>query len=129
MKVTIKQYARILLDISDNGDSAIIQSKLKNFFSILQKNKDASKIKQIVKEFVILWNEKNNIVDLKIITAKKIESEIMQDVLNILQEKFFGKKISMQNVVDEKIIGGLIIKNQDKIMDLSIQKQLKEILL
>jgi F-type H+-transporting ATPase subunit delta len=56
--------------------------------------------------------------------------QLTPDIITRLEEKLsqsIGKEVEIKAEVDESIVGGLIIRMEDKVVDASLQKQLRMI--
>ncbi len=96
----------------------------KNFLRVLLERGRISSIKEIVEYYTKLMYEVLGIVKAKVITAKPIKKKTLKRLVKAL-EKFTSKKIEPEVEVDESIIGGVIVKIGDLILDGSITAQLK----
>lgn len=111
--------------IGDTFESKI-SSELLNFIKLLIDKKRESFIKDIFKEFKIISNEYNEIVVAKVesvILLEKAEIDKLEAELNELT----GKKVTINNVINPEIMGGLIVKVGDKIIDGSIKRKLENL--
>ena len=61
-----------------------------------------------------------------VITAAKLEAADAKTIANDLSKKT-GKKVTLEQQVDESIIGGLVIRIGSKMYDLSVKSQLNKI--
>lgn len=80
----------------------------------------------ICKSFDEIYREHNNILSVQLKTAGLIDAAIRDDIHDKLS-KATGMKIDMEELTDEKIIGGFILNYEDYQFDASIAKQLKRL--
>ena len=93
-----------------------------NFLYVLIDNN-----KEIYEEFTNLVNEKNNILIVNVISASKLSSSQLND-LEIKLAEYFGKKhISINPLIDEKLIGGIKVIANGKSIDLSLNSKLQSL--
>lgn len=104
------------------GESILALSK--NFLYQLIENRRFEFIAEILREFTVWSNQVKGIVDITAITAVSLE-EADKEKLAALFNRKLSKQIRLNNFVDTKIIGGLIIKIGDRIYDGSINTQLQ----
>lgn len=71
--------------------------------------------------------ELNNIEKVQVLSAQKISNALLNKLEQKLVKKL-GKKVELILLIDESIIGGLIIKMADTVTDMSIKKQLADVL-
>jgi F-type H+-transporting ATPase subunit delta len=124
MKINPKKYALALYE-SVALEEGAIENLLKNFVKILVKNNDLSKAKKIEIEFNKIWNKKKGIVDANIISAKKTDQETLEIIENYIKKISGSPNVNMQEEIDKDMIGGIIIKYEDKILDGSLRTGLK----
>lgn len=92
---------------------------------LVDKNR-LSNIRGIVAEFVKIYYEKNQMVDV-LATFALEPSEEQKSTLVAKLEKKTGKKVNLEVKIDKSIIAGGIIKIGDEITDGSIRRQLDTI--
>jgi F-type H+-transporting ATPase subunit delta len=83
-------------------------------------------LSEISREFNVLSNAEQGIVEAKAITAVPMT----EDELNALEERLskrFNKRIQLSNLIDESVIGGVLLKIGDKVMDGSIKGKMEDI--
>ncbi|MFP4661377.1 MAG: ATP synthase F1 subunit delta [Halanaerobiales bacterium] len=103
-----------------------ISSDVLNFIQLLIDNRREEHIKDIVKNFNILVNKEEAIVEIEVITAVNLGEELRQELLDKLNQ-LLDYKIVLHPVVDPDIIGGIILKFNDFIVDGSIKNSLKKL--
>jgi F-type H+-transporting ATPase subunit delta len=80
----------------------------------------------MAEEFKRLVKEDQGIVSARLISARKLEPSV-SDELKVELEKTSGKKVEMETQVDPALIGGMIIILGDRIIDRSIRHQLSQL--
>ncbi len=124
MKVTPKQYALALYELIEEADTSEVQDVLKNFISFLAKNNDLNLADKVIKDFEITWNDKKGIAEVEVIATDKLDKEIVA-LLKEYASKWLNKKeININQKIDEKILGGIILKHKDTIIDGSLRKKI-----
>lgn len=94
-----------------------------NCLDIVAQNRKWPLLEEIMKQFTMLYNNNKGIAEVDVTTAVDLSAE--QD--NLLKNKLsaiFGKKIIVNYIKDENIIGGLIIKNGSQFIDISVKNKL-----
>ena len=96
------------------------------FFLLLLRNKRENYLKHIIRHFLDLQRKKQGIVDAQITTAitlgRKEIRQLRKDVGDTLHAE-----VALREKVDESLVGGFILRFDDKQMDASIRKQLNQI--
>jgi len=96
---------------------------LSNFLNLLVEKKRAGILPEIATEFQGLVDADQNVSRGKIVSATEITEELRAKVQATL-ENITGKKVILTSEVDPSIIGGIVAKVGDLVMDGSIKTQL-----
>ena len=91
-----------------------------------QPNLSKKNIRNITAEYLKIYYEKNQIVDVEATFAVE-PSEAQKTKLIANLEKKTGKKVKLAIKVDKSILGGGIIRIGDTVIDGSIRKELENI--
>ena len=104
-------------------DSMDVDKIMANFLGLLVQKKRAEILPEIAEEYQAMVNEENNIVHGSVVSAIELDSDLQSKVQATL-EKLTGKKVELSTSVDSSIIGGIIAKVGDLVLDGSIKAQL-----
>ncbi|MDD5031440.1 MAG: ATP synthase F1 subunit delta [Patescibacteria group bacterium] len=126
MKITAKQYAKALFESVSAAPSDKVGEVVKNFCRALKANNQTSQLGKIIGQFEQIWDKKNNIVKAEIISALKLNSETEKIIEQYLKKTVGAKEIELSRKVDKNILGGVIIKYGDRILDESLRTRLAE---
>lgn len=80
--------------------------------------------KELVKKYRKNYNINKNIAEGIVYSANKLEQSDIDDLIAVL-EKNFGKKVELENKIDETLIGGISIFIDGKRIDNSIKSRLE----
>ena len=127
MKITAKQYAESLYEAVQDKNNSQIKNSINNFFSILIQNNDIAKAEVIVKEFEKIWNTEQGIIEAKVVSAKELDNKIVKLLNNYIAELSGAEKVNLNQKINKDILGGVIIKYEDKILDGSLRMRLSEL--
>lgn len=97
----------------------VSQEILNLCYIVIDKGREAY-LTQISEEYIRLSNEKQGIVEAKAITAVPMDDKEMKKLEKQLSKKL-DKKVLLSNEIDSTIIGGVLVKIGDKIIDSSIK--------
>jgi len=100
-----------------------VDSVMSNFLNLLVEKKRAEILPEIAEEYKIMVDEEKNISHGSVISAIELSDELQQSVQATL-EKLTGKKVELTTSVDPSILGGIIAKVGDLVLDGSIKTQL-----
>lgn len=94
-----------------------------NFINLLIDKRREGHLENILKQFVEMANAARNITDASVISAIELSYEDQKSLQERLT-KITGKNIRLKTSVDPKLIGGIVIRVGDRILDGSIIKRL-----
>lgn len=127
MKITAKQYAKTLFELTDNKSQQEIDSCVLGFAQVVRKNRQVKLFPKILESFNVIWNSSKNIIEAEVTSKEKLDSESEKKIEMYLKEKYKAEKVLIDNRIDQKIIGGIIIRVGDEVMNQSISEQLKKL--
>ena len=93
------------------------------FVSILAEHDSMDVLPDIVNLYKDIVDDYNNIVRVRIITAYAIDDKTIKDIIQTVK-CFSNNEISYETVVDESIIGGIIVYIGSTVYDYSIKNQI-----
>jgi len=127
MKITANQYAELFYELTVNKAQAEISAIVSNFLEVLAKNRQMKLADKIIEKFSEIYNKKNGIVEAEITSCEVLSNELRNKVSNYVSTKYQAKEVILNNKIDLKIKGGIVIKVGDDIMDASIERSLVEL--
>ena len=96
---------------------------LANFLNLVLQKKRADILPEIAVEFQVLVDADQNISRGTVISATEMSGELQAKVQSTL-ENITGKKVILTSRIDPAILGGIVAKVGDLVMDGSIKTQL-----
>ncbi len=127
MKVTPKTYANSLFESTLGKDDYEVKKIVDNFTDLLIKNNDLSKARKVTQIFSSLWNKENGIIESEVISARKLDTDSLNSIKDFLITQSKAKKILVKEKINKDILGGVIIKYDDKILDNSLKTKIKDL--
>ncbi len=101
------------------------QSKITgNLLQLLAKNKRIPLLQNIASQYEAFYNELKNTVEAVVTTTFPIDEVLKEKVMTKAQELAKDKKVNLQNKIDERIIGGFILRVGDVQIDASVSNKL-----
>ena len=97
-----------------------------SFLKILCEKKRIAEFSECAEQYMAMHNEMEKISNAKVTSAVELTEEEKTSLKEKLEKKS-GHKMVIEYIVDEAILGGLIVEADGKIMDSSLKKHLKEI--
>ena len=99
---------------------------IKNFIKIIVRNRRSNYIIKIFNEFIKKCNETLNIKDGIIYSVRKLSEDEIESIQNGIKDRL-GCDVDLENVIDEKLIGGVKVLVEDKIFDGSIKNKIERL--
>jgi F-type H+-transporting ATPase subunit delta len=127
MKPTVKQYAQSLFEVTKEKDESETRKAIKKLAEIIARNNDANKKEKVISEFGKIWNKENNIMEVEISSKRNLSEEEKENLSHYIVKLCGAKEIIVKQKVDKNILGGLIIKYGDKILDASLRTVVGEL--
>lgn len=116
--------ASVKKDIIDQVFTGMVSETTVDFLKVILDKRREAFLKDIYNEFVVSANEARNIRDAEVTAAKELteaDLEAIKTKLAVLT----GKNIRLTAKVDPSLLGGLVIRLGDKIIDGSVTKRLE----
>lgn len=121
MKFTVKQYAQSLMEVLESTAPKQQDRVIDNFINILQSNGDQAAYEKIVSEVEKLLSEQAETSKVTITTSK--DTNVTPALLKELNQ-YSKTKMEVTKVTDEQILGGVVIRVDDTLIDASLKTQL-----
>jgi F-type H+-transporting ATPase subunit delta len=126
MKTSSKQYATALYETVEDASEKEVEAVVGRFSEVVFRNGDAGKTDDIIKQFEKIWNERNNVTEVEVVSAHKLKPEVVEKIKKNIQEKTKAEKIQIKETVDKKLLGGVLIKYNDYIINFGLRRKIKQ---
>jgi F-type H+-transporting ATPase subunit delta len=125
MKISSKQYAKALIESLEEkkGEEKEV---VERFLAFVGAVGQTSRLKEILEIFEGQWDNKYGIVKAEVVSANPIDKKMKKVLEKMIIEAGAGKKIDVVEKVDKGIIGGIILRYGDKVLDLSLRNKLEK---
>ena len=97
------------------------------FFDIITRKNRAPALLAIAREFKHQYNIYKNIEKVTVTTAVKLDQTLRISFEKMVKQIVDQKQVELEEVVDERIIGGYVLKVGDRQLDDSIKSKIKEL--
>ncbi|MCR5706229.1 MAG: ATP synthase F1 subunit delta [Acholeplasmatales bacterium] len=121
-------------NITDKAKKDIIANTTKDFDELITRflyvlvdNKRINSIKGIRDEFKLIVNNSIKAVDVNVTSKNALTKEQTKKLEAILTSKLDGRKVKINNIVDNNLIGGIKCEYEGKLMDFSVRGKIKNI--
>jgi F-type H+-transporting ATPase subunit delta len=96
------------------------------FINIVLRKKREIVLKQIFQQYIAYYREMKGILSATVYTAVPVSEKIKEDIKNFLQKQT-SSQVELDTQVNAEILGGFVIKYEDKLVDASVATQLKSL--
>tara|TARA_B110000438_G_scaffold122844_1_gene119882 strand:- start:13 stop:564 length:552 start_codon:yes stop_codon:yes gene_type:complete len=121
-----KTIAEIFFELSvEEGETVENKALFSNFLNVLSENKRLNIIAMVSSQFEQKKQKAEQVSEVILSSAAPLPEEDIEEIKQALSKKL-GKKIELNNSVDETLIGGAVIKIGDHMIDGSVRSQLKK---
>ena len=103
-----------------------MNEKTNNLIDLLIANKRLSILYDIAHGFNDIYNQENNIARATVVTATPISDKIKNQVLKKIQT-LSNKSVEIENIIDETIIGGFILRYENREYNASFSQRLNKL--
>jgi len=121
---SIENYEKIKVMLEILGDEG--SKAIKSFAAMMIILDAVDSFEQTYKDFVELANQLKRQVSIEVISVIELDKEILNEIKEHVDKKT-GLDVRIKNVLDKDIIGGIVIKIGDKVIDLSIKDKLEDL--
>jgi F-type H+-transporting ATPase subunit delta len=97
-----------------------------NFLKLLIDNHRMPVIFRIRRQFERLWQEENRLLPVEVTSAVELDEQIARQIQERV-ERQTGRSVQLTRRVDEGILGGLVVRVANMILDASIRNQLERL--
>ncbi len=127
MKIAVKQYATALYEAVKDKKKNEVESVIEDFVKFIIANNDISKADKIINEFTNTWNKEQGIIEAEIKSARSLDSSVVKFLQKYIKEISKAKNVEVDESEDKSLLGGVVVKYGDKVMDGSLRTRLKEL--
>jgi F-type H+-transporting ATPase subunit delta len=108
------------------GAGLLGDTQFKGLLRLLAENDRLGALPEIAARFDELKAQAENKVDVTLVSAASVEPEVAQRFTQSLERRL-GRKVDLKVEVDEKLLGGAIIRAQDMVIDGSVRTRLQRL--
>lgn len=114
--------AQLLDDIFNDT----LSKHTKSFIKLIVKNRREKHLKNICRVFISLYKDKKGIKTAVLTTSFDLTRTHKEKIKKSIEETF-KSPVELDTKVDKSIIGGMLIQIDDKLLDLSVARQIQEL--
>jgi F-type H+-transporting ATPase subunit delta len=120
--LTNEQQARTLNDVCGDATGA----EVKNFVSILSSNKRIALLTEIHTQFELFKANQEKSVDVEVISAFDMDDATVTKLAEVLSKKL-ERDIKVSTATDQDLLGGVLIRAGDLVIDGSVRGRLNKL--
>lgn len=99
----------------------------RKFIDLLVDKRREAELAMVAEQFIDAYDHLKGIARATVISAVPLSDEMMTKLRSYIKGMITADEIELTNEVDASIIGGLVVKHEDKLLDMSVAKELREI--
>lgn len=112
-----------IVDTLKSEHSELVQ----DFISILFERDRLNCVDEIADAFIKRYDADNGIVEVTVKSVVELDSDQEDKLKSVVQSRFSVNQVNLTKIVDPSIIGGIIIRVGDQVIDGSVVKRFNEI--
>jgi F-type H+-transporting ATPase subunit delta len=105
----------------EGADEALV-----NFLELLLEKHRMPAIFRIRREFEELWREENKLLPVQVTSAVELDEETVRKIGDQIGEQT-GRKVDLTSRVDPDILGGIVLRVGNSILDASVRNRLEQL--
>ncbi|MDR2213334.1 MAG: F0F1 ATP synthase subunit delta [Pseudomonadales bacterium] len=117
-----ERQAATLLELADSG----LDGKQRNFISLLASNQRLALLPETVRLYEELKAERERTVDVEVVSAFALDEEQTQALAGTLKTRL-RREVKLSASVDQSLIGGVIVRAGDLVIDASVRGKLNKL--
>jgi len=107
--------------VVQNGDETVV-----NFLELLIEKHRVPAIFRIRRAYESLWQEENKLLPVQVTSAIELDQETVDNIGKTIGERT-GRRVELESKVDPDILGGIVLRVGDRILDASIANRLESL--
>lgn len=97
-----------------------------NFLQLLIENHRMPVLFRVRRELDRIWREENKLLPVQITSAIELDKKVAGNIADQIGKQT-GHKVELSTVVDEDVLGGLVLRVGNSILDASIRNRLEQL--
>ena len=119
--LSARQYAKVLFEITQDLQKKDLEEAVQKFIEMVVQNHAEKKLAEILNEFERYSKKMDGYVEMEVSSAFPLTEALKKNINEI-----FGGKTEMTVTEDASLLGGVVIKTENKIFDASLKTQLQK---
>ncbi|MBI1307668.1 MAG: ATP synthase F1 subunit delta [Bacteroidetes bacterium] len=99
----------------------------RKFIDLVVDRKREAELEEIAGQFISRYNDLKGLAKATVRSAIPLSDQAMNKVKQYLKGAIQRDNVELENIIDPSVIGGMVIRYEDRLLDLSISREIKEI--
>jgi F-type H+-transporting ATPase subunit delta len=99
----------------------------KNVVKFLDKKRLLGKSREILAQLKKILQREEGVVEARILSALELNHNDKQHLIHDLKKRYKAKDVILNEVVDERLLGGVRIEVDDEVIDLSLRGKISKL--
>lgn len=121
-KLLPTQYAKILFELTDGKSGKELGQSVEQFVTFLIEKRVLTKKVYLMQAFKEYAKLQQGIQKIVITSARELSKKMIDEI-----SAMFGKKVEVEVAIDTSLIGGVVVRSGDTILDASVKTQLAQL--
>ncbi len=127
MKITAKKYAEALFEATEGKSEKEAKQIIARLLKLMIADRGLKDANLLIENFIKIWNKKNSLSLVDVTTAVKTTATSQKMIIEYIAKILKVEKVEISNKIDKSILGGVIIREGDKIFDGSLRGRLYDL--
>jgi F-type H+-transporting ATPase subunit delta len=97
-----------------------------NFLKLLAERHRLPVLPRVRRRFRLLWAEENRLLPVNVTAAVELDDELVKGIGERIEEQT-GRKVELSSNVDPEVLGGLVVRVGNMVLDASVRNRLEQI--
>jgi F-type H+-transporting ATPase subunit delta len=100
--------------------------RLVNFLELLAERHRMPLLPRVRRQFDTRWAEENELLPVSVTSAVDLDDSLVTDIGKRIQDQT-GRKVELSSKVDPDVLGGLVVRVGNMVLDASVRNRLEQI--
>ena len=125
--ISNNDIARAIYLVSKDKKNEELPDFYKNVIQFLFKKRLLTKSDDLLRKLEKVMNREENKILVKVSSTKKITEKIKKEVTELLKKKYEAREVILEEVLDQKLLGGIKLEVNNEIIDLSLRNKINKL--
>jgi F-type H+-transporting ATPase subunit delta len=126
-KVIDQQLAEVLYQLTNQAKDKELAGLLEQFANYLVSSGQIQRWPVIADLYRQKWLRRQGVLEVEIIHARPLDQDYLQGLIDELTKLLSASQLIVKTKLDPEILGGMIIRLPDRLLDASYRRQLRNL--